>query len=120
VGAIDVDADEYLQNREAYRQDKWMPRGWAWIAPKDDVKATRDAREGGLTTDTDALALHGQDFEETQQTLLREDLAKLEREAKVERRRIALASELGNEQFGMSDEQLKNTNMEAQHEPVNA
>ena len=119
VGAIDVDVDEYLENRDAFRQDKWLPRGWPWIAPKDDVEATLKAREGGLTTDTESLALHGQDFEETQQTILREALTKLENEAVIERRRQELAAQLKNPNFGKTEEQ-QNQQKEVPNEPVNA
>jgi len=119
-GLIDVDSDEYLENRSAFRQDKWLPQGWPWIAPKDDVQATVDAREAGLTTDTESLSLHGRDFEETQQTILREELTKIENAAKLEKRRRELAAEIGDDNFGKSEEQLKAQKPEVANEPVNA
>lgn len=122
VGAIDVEPDEYIIDREFFRKDEWLPRGWPWIAPKDDVEATLKAREGGLTTDTEALALVGQDFEETQQTLLREQITKLEIAAKVEEKRQELAAKFKNNNFGLTEDQIKQKQQEKEvlNEPVNA
>lgn len=120
TGVIDVSAEEYVTNRDAFRQDKCLPQGWPWIAPKDDVEATVKARENDLTTDTESLALHGRDFEETQQVLQREEIAKLERKAQVERRRRELAAEFGNDNFGLTQEDAQQQQTEVANVPVNA
>lgn len=53
---------------------EWMVRGWDWVDPLKDTKASIEAIDQGLTTRTRELAKQGRDYEETLKELEREKL----------------------------------------------
>jgi lambda family phage portal protein len=64
--------DDYERNPALYQAVKWQFRGWAWVDPYKEVKATLAALAGGLTTMTKIAAEQGEDFEEMVATIAKE------------------------------------------------
>ena len=63
---------DYELRPQRYRATKWQFRGWAWVDPHKEVKATLDSLAGGMTSLTDFYAEQGKDFEESVKTIARE------------------------------------------------
>ena len=63
---------DYEIRPKRYRATKWQFRGWAWVDPHKEVKATLDSLAGGMTSLTDFYAEQGKDFEESVKTIARE------------------------------------------------
>jgi len=61
-GALPFGPD-YLTNPDAWQAAKWMPQGWAYIHPVQDVQAANAAIRSGLTSRTDVVAEQGEDAE---------------------------------------------------------
>jgi lambda family phage portal protein len=51
---------------------EWVPRGWSWVDPRNDIDATSTAIENGLQSRTRALAEQGIEFEDVLRDLARE------------------------------------------------
>ncbi|HEV2706250.1 MAG TPA: phage portal protein [Pyrinomonadaceae bacterium] len=68
TGALRIRPSDY----ERLSEPLFQPRGWRWIDPLKEVQANLTAIEGGLDTRTDVVAEQGGDFEETLDTLARE------------------------------------------------
>lgn len=65
------------QNVADYRSVAWLPRGWAWVDPENDLNAMEKAIQLGLTSRTIEAAAQGRDLEEVFVDLDQEqDLAK--------------------------------------------
>ena len=43
---------------------QWVPRGWQWVDPRNEIEATVTAIQNGLMTNTQALAERGLDIED--------------------------------------------------------
>lgn len=63
---------DYEIRPKRYRATKWQFRGWAWVDPHKETKATLDSLAGGMTSLTDFYAEQGKDFEESVKTIARE------------------------------------------------
>jgi lambda family phage portal protein len=61
-----------LAKIEKFRAHKFVPRGWEWVDPKNDMVAKGEALRANLTTHTDILAEQGKDFEDLLATKQRE------------------------------------------------
>jgi lambda family phage portal protein len=66
--AVEITASDY----ERVIEPAWQPRGWQWVDPLKDIKATVEAINNGLGTRTAALAEQGLDFEEVVSRLAEE------------------------------------------------
>jgi lambda family phage portal protein len=56
---------DFELRREKYLAPRWTPRGWSWVDPAKEIRATIDAIDAGLTTLTQEIAKQGGDIEET-------------------------------------------------------
>ncbi len=63
---------DYELNPQRYQQVRWMHRGWSWVDPEKEIKATILALNHGLTTYTKEAAKQGEDFEEMLKTMAKE------------------------------------------------
>lgn len=63
---------DYELRPKRYSAVKWQFRGWAWVDPHKEVKATLDSLAGGMTSLTKHYAEQGEDFEESVKTIARE------------------------------------------------
>jgi lambda family phage portal protein len=61
-GVLPLPAD-YAQNREPWARAKWIPQGWPYLQPVQDVQATRDGVRAGLTSRSAAVSEQGEDSE---------------------------------------------------------
>ena len=61
-----------LAKIEKFRAHQFMPRGWDWVDPKNDMLAKVEALNNNLTTHTDILGEQGTDFETVLATKQRE------------------------------------------------
>lgn len=57
---------------ERYQAVRWTARGWSWVDPAKEIKATISAIKSGLTTVTEQVAKQGGDFEENIKAIARE------------------------------------------------
>lgn len=62
AGALLVPA-EYMDNPEPWVKVRWMPQGWPYLHPVQDVEAARSAIRCGLTTRSATVAELGEDVE---------------------------------------------------------
>lgn len=53
--------DEFLLRREPWARVKWMPQGWAYIHPVQDVDAAQKAILAGFTSRAAVVSEHGED-----------------------------------------------------------
>lgn len=56
-------ADDYLVNRRLYRRVLWVPQGWEYFNPVQDVKAKNEEIRAGLTSRTSVILAQGEDPE---------------------------------------------------------
>jgi lambda family phage portal protein len=63
---------DYEIRPERYQAVRWTARGWTWVDPAKEIKATIDAIKSGLTTVTEQVAKQGGDFEENVKAIARE------------------------------------------------
>ena len=61
-----------LSKIEKFKAHKFVPRGWDWVDPKNDILSKVEALSADLTTRTDILAEQGIDFEDLLATKQRE------------------------------------------------
>lgn len=61
-GALPIPAD-YLTNPEPYAAVKWIPQGWPYINPVQDVQAQKDAIRDGFTSRSAVVSQQGEDSE---------------------------------------------------------
>lgn len=61
-GAIEVPAN-FLTAPEEWSQVKWVPQGWPYIHPVQDIAAAKDAIRNGLGSRAAAVAERGEDVE---------------------------------------------------------
>jgi lambda family phage portal protein len=62
AGALPIPAD-YLTNPAPYAAVKWMPQGWPYIHPVQDVQSTEAAIRAGFTSRSSAVSEQGEDAE---------------------------------------------------------
>lgn len=92
-GAIKIDPVKYEANRSHFLQHAWIPPGWPWVDPEKEVNADILAIDAGLQTQTESLAARGRDFDETLNQIEREQIAKMQMQARI----AAVRKELGLE-----------------------
>ncbi len=63
---------DYELRKKRYCAVKWQFRGWAWVDPHKEVKATLDSLAGGMTSLTAHYAEQGKDFDEEIEAIARE------------------------------------------------
>ena len=63
---------DYEMNPQRFNNVRWMHRGWSWVDPEKEIKATVLALNHGLTTYTKEAAKQGEDFEEMLKTMAKE------------------------------------------------
>lgn len=90
LGALKVDPVKYEENRASFLQHAWIPPGWPWVDPEKEVAADILAIGAGLQTQTESLAARGRDFDETLAQTEREQMAKMESEARIAAKRKSL------------------------------
>lgn len=56
-----ISAPGYADRAAWYRETLWMPEGWPYSHPVQDVTATKDAIAAGLTSRTKATLRRGED-----------------------------------------------------------
>jgi lambda family phage portal protein len=62
-GALPIPA-EYATDPEAWARVRWMPQGWPYLHPVQDVEAAKAAIRSGLTTRSAAVSEQGEDSED--------------------------------------------------------
>ncbi len=62
-GALEVPAAEYTETPESFSDVVWMPQGWPYLHPVQDVQATKEAIRSGLTSRSAAVSQNGEDSE---------------------------------------------------------
>jgi lambda family phage portal protein len=67
-----VKIDDYFSNSAFYCKPKFIPRGWSYVNPKDEITANMEAVKAGFATLTDIASESGKDFEEMLKTRQRE------------------------------------------------
>lgn len=63
-GALEVPSvSAYLEDPEPFRQVKWIPQGWAYIHPVQDVQAQRESVRAGFRSRSEVVSELGEDVE---------------------------------------------------------
>ena len=62
-GALDIPL-EFIEDPEPWIKTKWMPQGWPYLHPVQDVQAQQKAIRIGLTSRSAAVSEQGEDSEE--------------------------------------------------------
>jgi lambda family phage portal protein len=62
-GALPVAAAAFLKERDSYAAVKWMPQGWPYIHPVQDVEAAQASVRNGFKTRSDVVNELGEDVE---------------------------------------------------------
>jgi len=62
-GALPIPAAAYAVDPRPWSAVKWMPQGWPYIHPVQDVTATKDAIRAGFTSRSAAVSEQGEDSE---------------------------------------------------------
>lgn len=62
AGALPIPID-YLESPEPWAAVRWMPQGWPYIHPVQDVEAAQKAIRGGLTSRSAVVSEQGEDSE---------------------------------------------------------
>ena len=57
---VNLPATKYFK----FSLTQWVPRGWQWVDPRNEIEATVTAIQNGLMTNTQALAERGLDIED--------------------------------------------------------
>ena len=70
---------KFYEKRLDWTRARWITPGWAWVDPLKEVKASKEAIAGNLSTLSDELAGQGKDYDEV-----------LEQRAKEEKKRKEL------------------------------
>lgn len=74
VGALNLPM--YELNPRFYQKTRWVPRGWQWVDPQNEVSAYKEAIKAGFTTTSQVVAQSGLDIEDVLKERRRElDLA---------------------------------------------
>lgn len=59
-GALDI-SDEFPSNRDPWARVKWMPQGWPYLHPVQDVDAAQRAIKAGFTSRSAVVSEQGED-----------------------------------------------------------
>jgi lambda family phage portal protein len=62
-GAIEIPVD-YVADQEPWSKVKWMPQGWPYLHPVQDVQAQKAAIRSGFTSRSAVVSEQGEDAEE--------------------------------------------------------
>jgi len=60
AATVNLPATKYFK----FSLTQWVPRGWQWVDPRNEIEATVTAIQNGLMTNTQALAERGLDIED--------------------------------------------------------
>ena len=60
IGTVNLPSNKYFK----FAMSQWVPRGWQWVDPRNEIEATVTAIQNGLMTNTQALAERGLDIED--------------------------------------------------------
>ena len=63
-GALGITNTEFEKDPERWRKVKWIPQGWPYLHPVQDVQAQEKAMRIGLTSRSDAVSEQGEDSEQ--------------------------------------------------------
>lgn len=78
AGLLPVEDDEYLEKRDELVETLWVPQGWPYSHPVQDVQADRLAIRAGLTSRTQKILATGEDPEQVDREIA-EDNARADR-----------------------------------------
>lgn len=78
AGALPIDDDAYLEDRDELVETLWVPQGWPYSHPVQDVQADRLAIRAGLTSRTKKILETGEDPEQIDDEIA-EDNARADR-----------------------------------------
>ncbi len=63
AGKLPVSMAAFRANPDAYARVKWMPQGWPYIQPVQDIEAKKDAIRAGFSTRSAEVSEQGEDAE---------------------------------------------------------
>jgi len=72
----DIDAANFYENgrpKSAWTRARWIAPGWSWVDPLKEVKASREAIAGNISSLADEAAGQGKDWEEILEQRAREE-----------------------------------------------
>src|SRR5690606_24019512 len=78
AGALPISDEEYEEQRDEIVETLWVPQGWPYSHPVQDVQADRLAIRAGLTSRTQKILETGEDPEQVDQEIA-EDNARADR-----------------------------------------
>lgn len=64
---------DFTRNRMALCRSVWVPQGWGWVDPKNEIEASLNAIKGNISTYADECAAQGRDVDEVFEQRARED-----------------------------------------------
>lgn len=64
---------DYFKNRRLYQRVRWVPQGWPYFNPVQDIKAKKDQRRAGLISRRGIILAQGDDPDEVEREILEED-----------------------------------------------
>jgi len=70
-----IPANAYAQHRRDWRRVRWVPEGWAYFNPVQDVKAKTDEIRAGLTSRRAVVLAQGEDPETVLQEIIADNEA---------------------------------------------
>ena len=80
IGEMDglIDLADYLERPWIYERNKWIGQGRGFIDPDKEVRAHVRANDGGIETKSAINGEKGEDWEDTEEQLDREERRKIE------------------------------------------
>lgn len=63
AGALPIAAADYAANPEAYLAAKWVPQGWPYINPVQEVQASKESVRAGFSSRSAEVSGQGEDAE---------------------------------------------------------
>jgi len=70
---LDIEVGEVITNWEDWSRVRWVPQGWSWVNPVQEVEASIKAIGAGISTLADETATAGRDWEEVLEQRAREE-----------------------------------------------
>lgn len=64
-----IPANDYLARRNLWRRVLWVPQGWAYFNPVQDVQANRDAVRAGFASRSAIILAQGEDPDEVMEAI---------------------------------------------------
>ena len=69
----ELDVENFYENRPGWVRARWIAPGWSWVDPLKEVKASREAIAGNISSLADEAAGQGKDWEEILEQRAREE-----------------------------------------------